>query len=451
MRWRAPRTGADAPRGASAAAAVVLVAAAACARQEAPPGAEVDRAPPRLESIRPEDGAVVPALDVPLTLRFDEPVDERRALERELVASPAYRYRVEFGFSTVEIEPSEGWRDGAVYHFRIPPPFTDLLGNRTEEAIDITFSTGPEISETRVEATVRDRVTGDRLQDARVLLYPAEGDSVPYTAARDTGDTYRLAALPPGRYRAWAFRDLNGNRRLERSLEAHDSTVLELGSPDATASLEFGVVEPDSTPPELGTVAARDSQLVELQFDDPLDPDQDFGAASVAVRDTATGRTWPVAGVGLTPARAGREPPASAGEDAPPDTAPAPDAVPPDTPAVLDAVPVGDTAPGDTAETAPGGAPPPDDAAGPGEGAGEPDAAAPDTAPLPSRTVLVRLGRPLEDGGVYRVRTGGVTNLRGLAGGGDTLLEYTAPADTGAAGQDTLPEDADADTAGGRP
>lgn len=440
MPWPAPRTAPDPRRGAppgrgagpaalAAGLLVVALGAAGCARQERPPGTEVDNTPPRLESVQPRDGAVVPGLDRRLTLTFDEPVDERRGLQRELLASPAYRYRIDFGFSTIEIEPREGWRDGVVYFFRIPPPFTDLLGNRREEPIEVTFSTGAPVTGTRVEATVRDRVTGERVQDARVLLYRTDGDSVPYTAVRDTGRTHRLTALPPGTYRAWAFRDLNANMRLEEGLEAHDSTTFELDGPEATASLEFRIVEPDSTPPVLASTTARDSQLLELQFDDPLDPEQDFDRVEVTVRDTATGRSWSVAAVGLTPARVGRgetDAGRTGGEGVAPDTAPTDTTGAPDgaddvlrPPGRLDTAPPADTTS-------------PDDVADREETGGRRD-----TVPLPSRTALVRLERPLEDGGAYRVRADGFVNLRGLTGGGDSVFVYSAPEDT--APPDTTP------------
>jgi hypothetical protein len=396
----------------------------------------VDETPPRIESIRPEDGAVVPGLDHGLTLRFDEPVEERRGLQRELLASPAYRYRVDFGFSTIEIEPREGWRDGVVYYFRIPPPFSDILGNRREEPVEVTFSTGPEVSDTRVEATVRDRVTGDRVRDARVLFYRTEGDSVPYTAVRDTGTEHRLTSLPPGTYRAWAFRDLNGNMRLEERLEAHDSTSFELEGTDAAASLELRIVEPDSTPPVLASATARDSQLVALEFDDPLDPEQDFGRVEVVVRDTATGRSWPVAAVGLTPAQVGRttDPGRDGPDGARPDTAPARDdgagALPGQAEPAADTAPGDDVAGADTAAAV--------DTATAAEARGE-AAGRRDTAPLPSRTAVVRLERPLEDGDAYRVLADGLANLRGLRGGGDTVFVYTAPEDTAPA--EAVPDD----------
>lgn len=389
--------------------ACLAAAAAACAREEPPPGTAIDNAPPRLLSTRPEDGAVVEDMDGPLRLRFDEPVDERPNLLRELRASPADRYRIDFGFSTVEIEPRGGWRDDAVYFFHIPPPFTDVVGNRTERAVEVVFSTGPPVTDTRVEGTVLDAVEGRPLRRARVLFYRRDGDSVPYTAVQDTGDVFALTALPPGRYRAYGFRDLNANRRLEARLEAHDSTTFELDGPDATVSLELRVVEPDSTPPVLASASARDSQLVELRFDDPLDPRQAFDRVEVSVRDTATGETWPVAAVGLTPGQVGRAAAAPGRRAAPPDTSPVPDAAPTDTAPAPGA-------PADTADRRTRDA--------------SPRAAAADTAPLPSRTALVRLGRALRDGAAYRVRVDGVRNLRRLAGGGDTVFVYPPAADT---------------------
>lgn len=430
------------------AAAGLLLLAAGCAREQAPPGAEIDNTPPRLVSARPEDGSVVPELDDPLVLKFDEPVEENEGLRRRLRASPADRYEVDFGFSTVEIEPEGGWRRNAVYILHIPPPFTDLLGNQTERPIAITFSTGPTITETRVEGNVLDRVEGSTVQGARVLFYRRDGDSVPYTAVQDTADAFALRSLPPGPYRAYGFRDLNGNMRLEARLEAYDSTTFELEGPRDTASMEFQIVEPDSTPPVLGSATAPDSQRVELQFDDYLDPTQDFDRAKVVVRDTATGRTWPVAGVELAPGEEGRRRgglrrPGRAGRRPPARREPLRDAAP-----ARDTTPPADTA-GAAADTAGrAGATPPSPS--------DTTEAAADTAPLPSRTALVRLDRALERGDVYRVRADSFRNLRHLVGGGDTLFTYPAAEDTAGAPSDTARAERDtarapADTAGAPP
>lgn len=401
-------------RGALGAAAAVLVAAlAGCAKEEAPPGALPDQRPPGIGEIVPARGSVARELDDPLRVRFDEPIERPGSgYGRQMEASPAYRYRVTSSFTEIRVRPEGGWRAGAVYVFRLPGGIRDLLGNVREEPIDVVFSTGPEVTETRVSGRVRDGVTGQAVRDARVLFLSEEGDSIPYTAVSDTGGAFSLASLPPGRYTAYGFEDLNSDLTLDRRLEPHDSARVRLEDASATAEVAFRMIPPDSTPPVLARAEAVDSATVLLVFDDPLDPAQDFGAAEVVVRPSGEAGELPLERVGLTPPT--------------PAARPAADTLPPDTARA-------DTVPTDTAERVPA-----DTAADRERGA---PAGAADTLPLPSDSLFLRLGRPLEAERTYRASASGLVNLRGLAGGGDTTFVFTPADTTGAVG-------APSDTAG---
>lgn len=384
-----------------AVAAGLAAAAAGCAKEEAPPGALPDQRPPGIREIVPARGSVATDLDEPLKVRFDEPIERPGSgYGRQLRASPAYRYRVTSSFTEIRVQPEEGWRPGAVYVFRLPGGIRDLLGNTREEPIDVVFSTGPEVTDTRVSGRVRDGVTGQGVRDARVLFLSEEGDAIPYTAVSDTGGVYSLVSLPPGRYTAYGFRDLNADLSLDRRLEPHDSARVRLEGPSASAEVVLRMIPPDSTPPVLARAEAVDSLTVLLVFDDPLDPAQDFGAAEVSVRPSGEAGTVAVKDVGLTPPSA---PPAGA------DTAPAGAA--------------GDTLPRDTL--------PADTAAD----AVRADAAPADTLPLPSDSLFLRLGRRLQADRTYRAAASGLLNLRGLAGGGDTTFVYAAPDTAEAPGQ----------------
>jgi len=382
---------------------VVALLLASCAKEEAPPGALPDSRPPQVTRTDPGDRAVVPDLGGDVEIEFDEPINAPSDLARQLVGSPAYRYRVSTGFSSIKIHPDGGWRKGAVYVLRVPAGIPDLLGNRTEESIRLLFSTGPPITDTRVSGRLVDRITGRPANDARVL-FERSGDTIPYSAAADTGGTFALPALPPGSYEAYGYRDLNSDLRLQRQLEAYDSASFDLPDSTATAELVLRLTEPDTTPPRLARAGAEDSVTLRLEFDDHLDPRQDFSRAEVVVRDTATGSAWPVERVGITLPSEG---PTAA------DTGSAAGA---DTGAARP-----DTAIGAAADTGAGPVPP------------DTGAARADTAALPSQRILVRLGRPLRSG-IYRVRVEGFVNLRKLAGGGDTTFVYP-PADTTGAGR----------------
>lgn len=417
------------------AAAALLLAAAACAKEEPPPGAEPDEAPPDVREVVPADGAVVPDLDEPLRVRYDEPIEAPRGLARQLVASPLAEYRVDVGFDEIRVRPAEGWLPGAVYRIRFPGGVADLLRNEGEDSLVVTFSTGPPITDTRVSGRIVSRVDRRPQRGAVALFLAAEGDSVPYGAVADTGGRFELVSVPPGAYRAYGFRDLNANRHLERRLEPWDSATFRLEDPTAAADLRLSLLEPDSTPPRLAVAEALDSTAVSLTFDDHLDPAQSFRPSAVAVAG-AGGDTVRVAAVGITRAAAGLAPADTAA--AAQDTAP-----PADTAGAVDTAAAG----GDTAAVE-ARAP----AAGDTSAAGDtiPAGSRADTLPLPSRELFVRTARPLQDSVTYRVRVREVRNLQGLAGGGDTTFVWRPAPDT-AAGADSAraapPDPAARDTA----
>jgi hypothetical protein len=383
---------------------------------------------------------VVPDFDGSVEVRFAEPLSGTSGLERRLVASPAFRYRVDAGFSVIKIRPRDGWRKGVVYYFQLPSGIADLLGNRTDEPIEIIFSTGPPVPDTRVSGTVTQRVDGGAVTDARILFFNVAGDSIPYTAVTERSGEFELITLPPDDYWAFAFSDLNRDLLLQRLFEPYDSVLLQL-EPAGVAALTFRIVEPDTTPPVLARVQAVEDSTLRLEFDDYLDPDQDLDVVIVSVREERTGRSREVVGIRLEPgtaraqgrqgrgaARRGRVP------AAPGDTA----AAPADTAA----------APADTmAAAAEPTAAPPDTTAGPGEVQAE--------LMLPSRVLLVELASVLEEG-MYRITVEGILNLRSLAGRADTTFAYpgleAADEDAGAAKPDAAePEAVEPDAAEAEP
>jgi hypothetical protein len=420
--------------------------ALACAREEPPPGARPDRTPPSVREIRPVNNSIVPGFGGSVEIRFDEPITGTRSLQQSLVASPAERYELSSGFSNIKIKSSDGWVDGVVYYFQIPAGIADLLGNRTEQPIELVFSTGPELSATRVTGEVLRRVDGQALSTARVLFYNLAGDSIPYGVLTDRQGEFELPYLPPDEYWSFAFEDLNNNLRLERLFEAYDSVRVEL-EPAGSAALSFRVVEPDTTPALLGLIRSPDDLALELEFDDYLDPEQDFSSAGLILRQVESGTRWGVEevrleveqprgrqrGGGPAPAEAPRD--TAATEPAPPDSAtseqeeePAQD----DAAANADSLAAGvsevDSLPAGAAEietaadvavpaaVAPSPSPPEETPAQ------EADTLAAEEE-LPSRTLRIQLATPLTPG-TYRLTVDRIVNLRLLEAGIDTTFSY---------------------------
>jgi hypothetical protein len=439
-----------------AGAAVGLAAAAlgvACAREEPPPGAHPDRVPPAVREFKPDRNSVVPGFDGSAEIRFDEPITGTRNLQQSLIASPADRYEVSSGFSNIKIRPSEGWADGVVYYFRIPEGIADLLGNRTEEPIELVFSTGPELSATRVTGEVRQRVDGVAVSPGRVLFYNLAGDSIPYGALTDRQGEFELPYLPPDDYWSFAFQDLNNNLRLERLFEPYDSVRLELG-PAGIAALSFRVVEPDTTPPVLGLIRGEDDLVLQLQFDDYLDPEQDLSTSGLVLRQMESGARWEVEEVRVEPGERPRGRgrgetrerveairDTTTAEPAPPDTTAAEPALPDTTTAEEEEGPQPDDAAaeadslaaGAEAETREEAAP---EAAEPGpspqeETPAQEEGTLPEEEKLPSQTLRIQLATPLESG-TYRLILDRIVNLRLLEAEVDTTFSYPLMEDEGA-------------------
>ena len=394
-----------------------------CANVEAPPGTAPDFEPPGVAERYPAPGSIVPDLSGDAWIRFDEPVQAPRNLERGLDLSPAWDWRFNPRVSGFSVRPREGWRPGVVYRIRIPAGVSDLIRNRTAQAIEWSFSTGPEITDTRVDGIVYDRVTVAGVRDARVLFLPA--DSVPYSVVSDTGGVYGMRALPPGDYSVFAFQDQNRNRRLDADREPWDSARVSLPEPDSRYALDLWMVPPDSTPPVLLTAVPFDTVTLVLEFDEPLDPEASLDSAVVTVRTQDGTRSIGVTGLEVGEASAG---PGVAPAETESDTDDVGDAeAVGDTLAVADSAAVQDTAAAQDSVAIPG--PPVEQDTSAADRRGRPSTDRLQSAELrdlPYPTLVVRLEQALRED-TFRVSASGIPNLRGLTGGGDTTFVYVAP------------------------
>lgn len=377
---------------------VLALALAACAKEEMPPGTGPDFEAPAVIEMFPEPGSAVPDLDDDAYVRFDEPLGDPRSVAGIVQTSPAWLYVINAGRRNVRIRPRDGWRAGVVYTFRIPPGLRDLVRNQTREPIEFLFSTGTEISDTRTTGKVRDRETVRAVREIAVQVIGA--DSVPYAAVSDTGGNFTLPALPVGDYWAFAFRDQNQNRILDRDFEPHDSGQVILSERTSLVRLDLWLTTPDSTPPQLGSAEATDSLHIRLEFDDLLEPEAPLTEASIRVALAETGEEWPVSEfvVGALPVVDSLSLDAADLDSIEARVDLQADLISPD--------------PTDQGEISP------DQFVEPGSVWVERE--------RPERFVSIRLGRALSEG-AYEVSARGFLNLRMLSGGGDTTLVYVPP------------------------
>jgi hypothetical protein len=419
----------------SGSTSVLVALVTTCANVEAPPGSGPDFDPPAVLERFPAPGAVVPDLDDDAWIRFDEPIQSPRNLERGLDLSPAWDWKFNPRRSGFSVRPRGGWQPGVVYHVRVPRGVSDLLRNTTRESTEWMFSTGPEISETRIFGTIYDRIQGAGARDARILFLPP--DSIPYSTVSDTGGVFSMRSLPPGEYVVLGFVDQNRNRRLDRDMETYDSALVSLPESTSRDALDLWMIPPDSTPPVLVGAIAFDPLTVVLEFDEPLDPEASFDSVRISVVPTLGGAELTV--VKLQVGQPGTPPTGPAGRTAPggqpPDslTDEEPD-IRPDSLDLQERVEVVDSLAG-VADSVGAAGDPVSAADSLAVGArargarGQPsltERGNTEARERPYPFLTVTLEQPLTED-TFRIAITGVSNLRGLTGGGDTTFVYVAP------------------------
>ena len=198
--------------------AVLLVTG--CARKLPPSGGPPDLEPPRVLSIVPDSGAVMVARDADIVIEFTEGMDPRSTIAAVDVA-PRTEFRARrWSGRRLVLVPRDTLRTNQTYTVFVGVDARDWHGNALREGRAIPFTTAAEFPPGIIDGEVV--ATGFTASGTYLWCYP-EGLS-PDSTGRDfdaigvAGETgrFRVTGLDvPGRYRLWAFADLNRNRSFE--------------------------------------------------------------------------------------------------------------------------------------------------------------------------------------------------------------------------------------------
>ncbi|HXE84539.1 MAG TPA: Ig-like domain-containing domain [Gemmatimonadales bacterium] len=260
----------------------------ACASVGDPPGGPPDIAPPRIISIQPESGAVVPNFNDDITIQFDETIEEQASsgqrteglagLEQQILLSPvAGRVNVDWHRSRITVKPKEGWKR-RVYRLQILPGFFDLRRNRFDSSATVLFSRGPAIGQARIGGIALKWVEQTTLLRALIEAVPLP-DTVGYLTMADSGGQFNIENLQPGRYIVYATADANNDRR--RGLrEAYDSVEVTL---DSSTNVALYTFTHDTIPPRPRTATFVDSVTIRVDMSEALDPTRSLDSTNLRV------------------------------------------------------------------------------------------------------------------------------------------------------------------------
>jgi predicted small lipoprotein YifL len=322
----APRP--SAPRRRAPAWSVALLALAAlatlagCARKGPPSGGPPDLEPPRVSAASPDSGAAGVALDGRISITFSEGMEPRSTGEAVALAPRIEIRQRRWSSSTLTLVLDTLMAPGRTYTLFVDNTARDRHGNTMRVGKAIVFSTGDSFP----AGSIAGRIEARGFPAEGTYLWGYAGGRVPDSTARDFDALgiadeqghFGIPGLPvPGRYRLWAFADLNGNRSFEPEkdvLVAADTTfdlsprvpaatgfALRVVNPRAPGKVRGAVV--DSTGDSLGVVRViavsedDSTRRVVAEVDENLQYELTLDAGSWLVRafrDHDRNRAWRV-------------------------------------------------------------------------------------------------------------------------------------------------------------
>jgi hypothetical protein len=228
-----------------------------CAKQSSPTGGPTDEDAPQLLTTSPTDQSTSIRPEK-IVLTFDEYVALDNPSKGIVITPKIQKELVEFSSlkNTVTILLKQALEDSTTYVFDFQKSVVDLSEKNPAENLKLVFSTGPTIDSLYLSGTVRFPFPVEKEDYKNVLvgIYPALDSTDVFTAPPyyigqvDTLGNFKLNNLKAGAYRAYAWRDTNGNLKAEFKNEEYDflPDTLYLGQEEE--GLSFNLAKADLNP-----------------------------------------------------------------------------------------------------------------------------------------------------------------------------------------------------------
>lgn len=224
----------------------LAIAATGCARKGPPTGGPPDLDPPRVIAFEPDSGAAGVARDTRLSLTFSEAMEPRSTGDAVDVLPPVEIRQRRWSGRTLTLVLAETLRTDQTYRLVVGGTARDRHGNALKSGgRAIVFTTAA----TFPRGAIAGRIEGVGFSVPGTSLWCYRDGRSPDSTARDfeaigvadADGRYLVSGLHvPGRWRVWAFADLNGNRSFEpdKDLLAGGDTVFVL-TDDAPVAADF--------------------------------------------------------------------------------------------------------------------------------------------------------------------------------------------------------------------
>lgn len=228
-----------------------------CAKQSSPTGGPRDEEPPKLIESNPKDQSLNTKPEE-IKLTFDEYVAVENASKGVVITPRIDKDKVEYTAlkNTISVALNQELEENTTYLFDFQKSVVDLSEKNPAENLKIVFSTGPSIDSLSITGNINFYYpeTKEDYKNILVGLYPKSDTTDVFTAQPyylaqvDTLGNFKLTNLKNGSYRAYAWRDLNGNLKAESKSEDHDFLLDSINLESNLEELQFNLAKADLTP-----------------------------------------------------------------------------------------------------------------------------------------------------------------------------------------------------------
>lgn len=207
--------------GSLGATALITLFILSCAKISSPSGGPRDTDPPVILRSQPENGTVLFS-GRSFAVTFNEYVVLDRISEKFMVSPPlAKKPDIRLKGKSLLVSWDEELADSTTYTFYFQDAIRDNNEANPIPNYQYVFSTGPVLDSLSLTGNVFSANDLEIVEDVTVLMYSNLSDTAPrkllpaYISRPDPSGGFMISNIRPGRYRLYALKDLNGNRRYD--------------------------------------------------------------------------------------------------------------------------------------------------------------------------------------------------------------------------------------------
>jgi len=250
-----------------------------CASQVAPSGGPVDKTPPTIINVIPENKAILVPLNQRIEFEFSEGMI-RKGSEKSVFISPdpGDRVKLKWKGRKLRIEFNDSLKVNRTYVITLGTDLKDAHNNALSQSYTLAFSTGEELSDAKMSGRV---FTDEEVKGILIWAYILAESKDPnpgqrggdYVTQADAKGKFELTNLSEGLYRLFAIRDADNNRFYETGVDGigvASQDILLTKDSLAVSDINFKIVTKDTIGPALLSVSALDNSHLTLTFDEEL-------------------------------------------------------------------------------------------------------------------------------------------------------------------------------------